>query len=170
EPHPARILVSSQPGFDKVSQVLWRCFLTRPENNRGSDLLTQRIVREPNNRSLQHRRVLIEHLFHLAGVDIETPSYDELLLAVDDVVIAVVVDPAHVAGLEPAAGKRGLCLCGPLPVTLHDVVAAYGDLAHLAGGHLTSAVIHETEIDALNRGADGTRLAFSVRVVKRRHR
>src|SRR5581483_10869408 len=78
---------------------------------------------------LGDRRVGIEHLLDLARIDVEAAPDDQLLLPVDDEEEAVLVDVAHVAGVEPAALER---LGGGgrlLEIALHDVVAADHDLA-----------------------------------------
>jgi hypothetical protein len=48
--------------------------------------------------------VVIEHLLHLAWIHVIATMDDQILLAADDVVVAVLVHPADVAGAEQAIG------------------------------------------------------------------
>ena len=48
--------------------------------------------------------MLVEHLLDLARVDVVAAADDHVLLAVDDVEVAVLVLAADVAGGEPAVG------------------------------------------------------------------
>jgi hypothetical protein len=50
--------------------------------------------------------VLVQHLLDLARVDVVAAADDEVLLAVDDEQVAVVVGVAEVAGVEPAVLER----------------------------------------------------------------
>ena len=59
---------------------------------------------------------------------------------------------------------------GSLPVALHHVVPADGDLADLARRDLVAVAVHDAHLDALDRGPDRAGLAFPVRVVERGHR
>ena len=104
--------------------------------------------------------MLVEDLLDLTGVDVEAAPDDEVLLAVDDVVVAVVVHPGHVAGLEPAVDEGGGRLVGLVPVALHDIVTPDGDLAVLAGSHVAPVVVDQPELHAGDRSADGAGLAF----------
>src|SRR4029453_14248637 len=73
-----------------------------------------------------------QHLLDLAGEDVEAAGDDHVLLAIDDVDEAVLVDNADVAGMVPAEG-RGLARRGlVIVVAQHDQAAAHHDLAALA--------------------------------------
>jgi hypothetical protein len=77
-----------------------------------------------------------QDLLDLARVDVVAAADDQVLLAVDDEQVAVVVAVGEVAGVEPAALERLRGLLGLVVVALHDVVAADDDLADvlLPGG------------------------------------
>ena len=89
----------------------WRTRAARPawrvapglERHGGADLLAEVGVRDADHRRLGDGRVLVEHLLDLPRVDVVAAPDDQVLLPVDDVVVAVVVHPGQVAGAEPAA-------------------------------------------------------------------
>lgn len=100
-------------------------------------------MREADDRSLGHRRMLVEHFLDLAGIHVVTAADDQVFGPVDDVEIAVLVDAADVPGGQPTIGCDG----GPgrlreVPVALHHVVALDLDLAGLPGA--TSAPLGST--------------------------
>ena len=85
-----------------------------------------------NHRHLADLRMGQQHLFDLARVDVGAAADDQVLGAVEQRQVAVVVQPANVAGGQPAAtdgAGRGL---GVAPVASHDQFAAHTDLAHFA--------------------------------------
>ena len=55
---------------------------------------------DPDDRGLTDRGVLVEDLLDLAWVDVVAAANDELLLAVDDEVAAVIVDLGQVAAYK----------------------------------------------------------------------
>jgi hypothetical protein len=110
--------------------------------------------------------MLVEHLLDLARVDVEAAAQDHLLLAVDDEEVAVLVDPRHVARVEPAVLDR---LGGRIvlaPVALHHVRALDGDLADLALVDLLAVLVDDLHLHALDRRADRADLALAVGVVE----
>src|SRR5579875_2864906 len=170
DPHRARVLVCGD-ALTHVFAELVRCRLgALTEGDCGADLLAPLVMRDAEHRGLADGRVLVEHLLDLARVDVVAAADDELLLAVDDEEVAVLVDPAHVAGVQPAVDdglRRGL---RPLPVAAHHVVALDHDLADLADGHLGTVVVDDLHLYAGDRGADRAGLARAVAVVERGHR
>src|SRR4029453_15910993 len=137
EPHLARVLVGGDVLLDVRLQLRGRDRRSVLERHGGADLLAELGMGDPDDRALAHRRVLVEHLLELPRVDVVAAANDQLLLAVDDEEVAVLVDAPDVAGPKPAIG--GQDLSGGLrsaPVARHHVVAADGDLADLAGGNL----------------------------------
>ena len=103
------------------------------EHDRRADLLAQLGVRDAEDGRLAYGRMLVEHLLDLARIDVVAAADDQVLLAVDDEEVAVLVDPCHVARDEPAVvGDRLGGRVGPLPVAVHHVVPTDLDLADLA--------------------------------------
>ena len=76
--------------------------------------------------------MLVERSFDLGGVHVLAAANDDVLEPVDDVEVAIVVEAAEVAGVEPAVGER----LGGLPFTAevaaNDRRAFEPDLADLA--------------------------------------
>ncbi len=159
--------VGGQSVFDELLQFLGRGRVAVPEGNGGTDFLAERSVGQADDRRLQHARMLVEDLLDLPGVDVEPAPDNQVLLAVDDVVVAVLVHGGEVPGPEPAVDQGGRRLGGLVPVALHDIVAVDGDLTWLARRHVAPFVVDQPELDACDRGADGTGLALSSGVVKR---
>ena len=95
--------------------------------------------------------MLVEHLLDLARVDVVAAADDQVLLAVDDVEVAVLVGAGHVAAVEPAAAHRLRGRLGLLPVALHDVVAADQDLADLALLDRVVALVDHPHLYAFDR-------------------
>ena len=54
---------------------------------------------------------------------------DDVLLAVGDHQPAGIVDPADVAGAQPAVGQGHRAVLGALPIAVHDILAAHEDFA-----------------------------------------
>src|SRR6266496_6026430 len=80
-------------------------------------------MRHPDDRRLGDGRVLVEDLLDLPRVDVVAAADDQVLLAVDDEEVTLLVDPAHIAGVDPAGPDGVLGRLGPVPVALHAVVA-----------------------------------------------
>ncbi len=60
--------------------------------------LAEPFIWDPEGSSLVHRRVLIDHPFDLRAVDVLTAAQDHVLLAIDDVEVALNVDHRNVTG------------------------------------------------------------------------
>ena len=72
----------------------------------GADLLAESLVGHADDRGLGHVGVLVERGFDLGRVDVLAAADDDVLQPVDDVEVAVGVEAAEVAGVEPAVGER----------------------------------------------------------------
>ena len=82
----------------------------------------------------------IEDVLHLDRRDVLSPGDDDVLAAVSQLDVAVRVQHADVARMEPAAAKG---LGGRLRIAVvaaHDVVAAHHDLAQ--GGPVIGDIAH----------------------------
>ena len=60
-------------------------------DDRGADLLAEGLVRDADDGGLGDGGVLVEHLLDLARVDVQPAADDQVLLAVDDEEVAVLV-------------------------------------------------------------------------------
>src|SRR6266508_5309327 len=85
-------------------------------------------VGPPDHRGLAHLGVLQQHLLDLARIDIGAARDDQVLGAVLEREIAVGIEDADIAGVQPAAAQ-GLCTrIRVFPVAGHDHIAAAKDL------------------------------------------
>ncbi len=88
--------------------------------------------------------MLVEELLDLPGEDVEAPHDDDVLLAVGDGEVAVLVHVAHVPGEEPALPDGLLGGLGPVPVAQHQGRAAQDDLPVLARGQILARLqVHD---------------------------
>src|SRR6202040_2200994 len=100
-----------------------------PERHEGHGHLSPALVRYPDDGAFHHRRMTVQHTFHLNGGDVLPAGDDDVLAPVADLNVAVRVLHRQVAGQEAAAAGD---LPGGLVVPVvaeHDVVAADRDLA-----------------------------------------
>src|SRR4029453_4156703 len=133
EAHLLRALVAGQPRLAEGHDLVPARRLAGAEPHEGEDVLAHEGIRHPDDRGLRRLRKRVEDLLDLAGVDVEAPADDEVLLALDDVEEALPVQSPHVAGVEPAAPHRARGLDGIAVVAEHHVGALHAHLAHLAG-------------------------------------
>ena len=118
-------------------------------------------VRHADGRRLEHGRVGIEDLVHLAGIHLESRDDDHLLLPVDDEEVAVLVHPHDVAGEEPAVTENARGLFRTMPVAVHEIRPAQTELPRLAGGHLARSGldVDDLAVDVGQRQTDRPGLA-----------
>ena len=140
------------------------------EGDGGDDGLAPALVGQPEDGDLAHRRVAHEDLLDLDRVDVLAAGDDHVLLAVDERDVAVVVDLAEVAGVEPAAAERVGRRRRQHPVAGEDVLAAHEQLADLADGDVAVVVVDEAGLDVQQRAADRAELLLDVVGVEHGHR
>ena len=99
---------------------------------------------------------MVEHLLDVGRVDVLAAADDHVLDAVDDVGIAVVVEIAEVAAVQPAAGQRGRSIAGRLVIAEHDIGSADADFANLARTEAGAVGREDHDLDAVEHSADGT--------------
>ena len=95
-----------------------------------------------------------QHLLDLARIDVHAAADDQVLGAVLQREVAVRVEAADVAGVQPAAAQRLGGGLGLVPVAGHHHVAPDQDLADLAGGELAVVVVDDADLDAGAGDAD----------------
>ena len=118
---------------------------------------------QPEHRHLGHRRVLVQRLLDLAAGDVLAAGLDHVLLAVHHGQVALGVQHAQVAAVEPAAGERLRGAVRVVPVAEHRVRAAVHDLADLPG-RLRAPASSTTSVSTLRAARPGrARLAHLVR-------
>jgi hypothetical protein len=117
--------------------------------------------------------MLVEHLLDLPRVDVVAAANDQVLLPVDDVEVAVLVDPGQVTGVEPAPIRLPCPLhglgggLGALPVAFHHVRPADDDLADLTLRDLVVFAIHDAHPHVPDGRADRAGLALAAGMVER---
>jgi hypothetical protein len=137
--------------------------LARLRDNRGADPLAESRIGDADRRRLQHLRVLIQHLFDLARIDVGTAADDQLLLAVDDLQIAVTVEHADIAGGEPAVGAEAAGIdLGVLVVADRHRGAIGQNLAGRAGRQVTPILIDHADADLRQGFADEPAYGFRI--------
>src|SRR5262249_31712133 len=104
----------------------------------GDDGLAPLLVRGADDRDIEDAGIVDQHAFDLGGGDGLPTGEDHILQSVHNVQIAVLVELADVAAVEPArvveGGRSGF---GVVPVTRRDVRPAHADLtAHPRFGDL----------------------------------
>ncbi len=142
----------------------------RFQGDRGDHFLAEVGVLDPDTGDLGDRRVLVEGLLDLPRVDVVATADDHLLLAVDDEEVAVLIDPRHVAGEQPAVPHHLRGRVRAIPVALHHGVAPDRDLADLSGGQVVAVVVDDLHLDASDGGPDRARLSLALGMVEGRHR
>ena len=110
-----------------------------------------------------HGRMLAQHAFQVAGVDVEAAADDHVLAAVEQDQEAVGVEAADVAGADEAlaAGVVPLGLARLLRLAVvadHHAARVAHHLAGLAGRHLMALLVDQADVVALGRSAHGVQL------------
>src|ERR1022692_2891465 len=167
QPHLTRVLVGGDPLLHERPQLVRGRGRSRLDRDGGADLLAQLVMGDPDDSGLGDRRVLVQDLLDLARVDVVAAANDQLLLAVHDEEVAVLVHPGEVTRAEPAVRDRLGRRLGLPPVALHHVVPADRDLADLAGRAVGAVGAGQAHLEAGHRRTDRAWLAVSVRVVER---
>ncbi len=104
-----------------------------------------------------------QHRLQVAGIDVEAPGDDHVLLAVDDGQEALVVEAADVAGADEAATLRiePFGLAGglrPVVIAAHHHRRPTDHLANLADRQLGALLVDDADLVAGRGLADGVQL------------
>src|SRR5919107_5576749 len=137
-------------------EVLLRQRATLFLNHEDLHRLSPVFVWHADGNALDDLGMLVEHLFDIPRIDLEAARVDDLLLAVDDVEVAVVVHASDVARVQPAVAQRVRCLLGHLPVAPHHLWTFQDELPRLPCRHLLLARldVHDLYISTGNRDPD----------------
>src|SRR5207244_1593359 len=112
-------------------------------------------VRHADDRCVLDRGVLLEDALDLAGSNVLAAADDEVLRAAGDVQVPILVHPADVARVQPAAAHRLARLLAAAEVAGHNARALGDDLAFLSGRQDFAFGVHDHHDDVLHRPADG---------------
>src|SRR5690606_31766412 len=85
----------------------------------------------------------------LRGIDVEPAGDDHVLLAIDNVIIAMFVAAADIAGVVPAMGNGLGRLLRHFEIAATDNAAACDDFADLAGRENIAIIVHQLDADGI---------------------
>ncbi|CAB4921133.1 unannotated protein [freshwater metagenome] len=104
---------------------------------------TPGVVRDTDTCGFFDGRMRVDHIFDLAGVDVYAGANDHVVLAIDQEEVALFVQVANVAGVQPTVNDRLLGRFGTVPVALHQHLTARYNLAGLTGAKEVALFIHD---------------------------
>src|SRR6266536_1587932 len=134
----------------------------------GDDDLAPFRIRPADHRGLAHVLVLEQHFLDLARIDVGAAGDDHVLGAVLEREIALRVERADVAGVQPAAAQRCRARFRVAPITRHHHVAAAQNLPGLAGRQLAVLRVGDLDFDARIRPAGGRQPVEPARIAASR--
>src|SRR4029078_1140648 len=106
QPDLPRVLVGGDLVAGERAQFLRGRAGVRLQRHGRADFLAEVVVGYPDHGHLAHRRVLVQDFLDLAWVDVVAAPDDHVLLAVDNVEVAVLVDLGQVSAAAPDVGDR----------------------------------------------------------------
>jgi len=107
-------------------------------------------------------------LLDVLRVDLHPAGVDHVLLPVDEIEEAVLVDVAEIAAVEPAVAQRLRGLLGTVVIARHRDRGAADDLADFARGNVAPVVADDPHLGERRRHADAAGLAHGVVAVEDR--
>src|SRR5258708_25829323 len=108
------------------------CINRGASDDEGLDLFAHTLRWYTDHRRLDHRRVPVEHLFDVAGVDIEPAANNQVLLTFNDIQVTIFIEASHIARVQPPIPHCRLRLRRHIVVALDYVGAACDNLTNLA--------------------------------------
>src|SRR5438093_10896598 len=136
----AHALVVGDALFHEVHELVRRDRRARTELHERLRELAGSFIRLADHSGVGDGRMFAEHRFDLRRPDAESFVLDELLLAVDDEDVALLVDLADVTGEEPSVAKYRGRVVRLSPVAAHDLWSADRDLTDLTWRELACSV------------------------------
>ena len=89
----------------------------------GDRNLAVLLVGNPDDGADPHPREAVDHLFDLPRIDVDPLGDDQVLFAVDNEEIPLLVHISHVPGQQPTVDDGLLRRLRTVEISLHDVVA-----------------------------------------------
>ena len=118
------------------------------EDHEGGDGFTSVFVRGAGYSGFLYGRMVEEHLFNFAWVDVETTGENQIFGAFYDIEETVLVHLTEVACVHPTVGKGRPSLILAVPVAFHDIGTFHHDLAYLASGErFAGDLVKDSRID-----------------------
>ena len=149
-----------QPRTTELHQFRFGDVRVRFPHDKSPRHFSPLLVRDRNHHGLVHGRVRDQHFLDFERRDVLAAADDDVFLPIDDQHVAIAVDGRQVSGMEPSALHRVQAVSRPLPVAVHDDVAAGHDLPNrlAVAGHFPAVGIDDADLDAGNRIARAGRL------------
>src|SRR5215207_1356177 len=135
----------SNPIGELFAQVLPFGVLLR--NDHGANGFDPLLVRQADYRDLGDRLVFEEGVLHVAPGYLHAAGVYDVLYSVHNVEVALFVEIAEVAGVEPAALELLFGLLGFLPITRHELRGTVDDLAGFVGRRVVHLRVHDSGLD-----------------------
>src|SRR5271166_2112200 len=114
------LLVAGELRLAEGDDLLGRDRMSGPEDHEGGDLLTPDRIVHSHDGTFGHRGMREDRFLHLTRVDVLPAGDDHVVLAADEKDEAVLVDDAHVAGVQPSVPETLGRQFWVLPVAEHD--------------------------------------------------
>ena len=128
----------------------------------GGDGFAPFVVGYADDGGLQHGGVAGEDVLDFLGVDVLSAADDHVLGPPDQRQVAVGVEVADVAGVQPAVDDDAGGFVGAAQIAAHDVGAGDDDLAIHPGRHLGAGVVDDADLLTRKRDPHRAGSAFTV--------
>src|SRR6516165_10032051 len=116
---------------------------------------------------LAHSGAASERVFDFSGIDVLPTGDNQILDAVVNIEVAIIVEIAGIAGAQPAIRYRLRGRILLTPVLLHEIVTAHGDFTDLTSRERPAAPVHHADLHTRPGLATGAQLR-ALRVITRR--
>src|ERR687888_202147 len=157
---PLRYAIAGQTGLGIASplhDLLGRGFLPLTQHDERLHGFPGRVVRDADHGHLLDLRMAVQDLLDIRGIHVEPGHDDHVLLAIDDLEIALAVHLGDVPAMQPPNAVLVLSdhlvgLFFLVPVAQHHLGAGDRELPGLAGGDLPGGVldVHELAVGVGN--------------------
>src|ERR1044071_1250607 len=110
-------------------------------------------MRHGNDRTFVDAGMFGQDFFKLQRGNILSATDDNVLHAVNDEKIAILIDGGHISGMEPSAAQSLSSGFGLEPIALHNSVAASNDFSGglTVVGYVLALSVYHSQFDAWNR-------------------
>src|SRR5262249_42901676 len=122
--------------------------VSRLADNAGCNNLAPLWIGNAEDCRFEHRRMLINDGFDLAGIDVFATRDDHVLRAIKNVEITVSVAIADVSRTEHSISEDAPRTLGIVPVTAHDIGTTHHEFPVLPCFDLAAYAVHDSKIDS----------------------
>src|SRR6185436_7637297 len=120
----------------------------------GFDRFDRVHIRDAADTDLSDGWMRRDDLLHIARPDLEAAGFDEVLLAVHDEDVTILILVANVSGEEPAVPEHDRGFLRFIPIAFHDLRRAQQYLSDLASLEFVPAIIQIDDADFHIRQGD----------------